>query len=126
MNRGSMTPEEAAVAAIPYIYDRDTPRERIEEDLAIRRPWFARPETYVAQLQGILAWEAYSRLPQLKVPTLVIHGENDRLVPLGNGQQIAARIPGAKLVPLPNASHIFPTDQSTACHAAILEFLATV
>ena len=81
---------------------------------------------YVAQLQGILAWEAYSRLPQLKVPTLVIHGENDRLVPLGNGQQIAARIPGARLVMLPHASHIFPTDQSAACHFAILEFLATV
>ncbi len=126
MNRGAMTPEEAALAAIPYIYDRDTPRDRIEEDLAIRRPWFARPEVYVAQLQGILAWEAYSRLPQLKVPTLVIHGENDRLVPLGNGQQIAARIPGAKLVTLPHASHIFPTDQSAACHFAILEFLATV
>jgi 3-oxoadipate enol-lactonase len=126
MNRGSMTPEEAALAAIPYIYDRDTPRDRIDDDLAIRRPWFAPPEAYLAQLQGILAWEADSRLPQIKAPTLVIHGENDRLVRLGNGQRIASRIPGAKLVTLPHASHIFPTDQSAACHAAILEFLATV
>jgi 3-oxoadipate enol-lactonase len=126
MNRGSMTAEEAALASIPYIYDRDTPRRRIDDDLAIRRPWFARPEAYMAQLQGILAWEADSRLPQLKAPTLVIHGENDRLVRLANGELIASRIPGAKLVTLPNASHIFPTDQSAACHAAILEFLATV
>ncbi len=125
MNRGSMTPEQAALAAIPYIYDRDTPRDRIDEDLAIRGPWFPRPEGYAAQLQGILAWEAYSRLPELKVATLVIHGETDRLVRLENGQLIAARIPGAKLVKLPNASHIFPTDQSAACHAAILEFLAS-
>jgi pimeloyl-ACP methyl ester carboxylesterase len=56
----------------------------------------------------------------------VIHGENDRLVPLGNGEQIAARIPGAKLVTLPHASHIFSTDQSAACHFAIREFLAKV
>jgi len=124
MNRGSMTPEEAALASIPYIYDRDTPRDRIDEDLVIRRPWFARPEAYLAQLQGILAWESYGRLPELKVPTLVIHGETDRLVRLVNAQLIAARIPGAKLVTLPHASHIFPTDQSAACHAAILEFLA--
>jgi 3-oxoadipate enol-lactonase len=124
MNRGSMTLDQAALASIPFIYDRDTPRDRIEEDLAIRRAWFPRPEAYVAQLLGILAWEAYSRLPQLKVPTLVVHGETDRLVPLANGQLIAARIPGAKLVTLPHASHIFPTDQSAACHAAILEFLA--
>ena len=126
LNRGSMTPEEAALASIPYIYDHGTPRRRIDDDLEIRRPWFARPEAYMAQLQGILAWEAYSRLPQIKAPTLVIHGENDRLVHLENGELIASRIPGAKLVTLPNASHILPTDQSAACHAAILEFLATV
>jgi 3-oxoadipate enol-lactonase len=124
MNRGAMTPEQAAQAAIPYIYDPGTPRDRVEEDLDVRRPWFPRPEAYVAQLQGILAWEAYSRLPQLDVPTLVIHGETDRLVRLGNGQLIAGRIPGAKLVTLPNASHIFPTDQTRACNRAILEFLA--
>jgi 3-oxoadipate enol-lactonase len=124
MNRGAMTPEQAAQAAIPYIYDPGTPHDRVEEDLDVRRPWFPRPEAYVAQLQGILAWEAYSRLPQLDVPTLVIHGETDRLVRLGNGQLIAGRIPGAKLVTLPNASHIFPTDQTLASNRAILEFLA--
>jgi 3-oxoadipate enol-lactonase len=124
LNRGSMTPEQAAAATIPYIYDPLTPRDRIEEDLAVRQPWFPRPEGYVAQLQGILAWESYSRLPQLRATTLVIHGERDRLVPLGNGQLIAARIPGAKLVTLPHASHIFPTDQTVASNAAILEFLA--
>jgi len=124
MNRGSMAPEQAALAAIPFIYDPDTARDRIDDDLAVRRPWFPRPEGYVAQLQGILGWEAYGRLPQLKVATLVIHGETDRLVPLGNGELIAARIPGAKLVKLPHASHIFPTDQTAACNHALLEFLA--
>ena len=125
MNRGSMTPDQAALAAIPYIYDPGTSRDRIDEDLAIRRPWLPQPDAYNAQLQGILAWESYSRLPQLKMATLVIHGETDRLVPLGNGQLIAARIPGAKLVTLPHASHIFPTDQTAASRHAILEFLAS-
>ena len=114
------------MAAIPYIYDRGTPRDRIDQDLHVRRPWFARPEAYVAQLQGILAWEAHSRLPQISVPTLVIHGETDRLVPVGNGELIATRIPGATLVKLRHASHIFPTDQSVASNAAIMEFLARV
>jgi 3-oxoadipate enol-lactonase len=123
MARGSMTPEEAAEAAVPFIYDVGTPRANIDDDINVRRPWFARPEAYIAQLQGILAWEAYSRLPQITSPTLVIHGENDRLVPPGNGKLIAERIPGAKLVMLPNASHIFSTDQPEASHRAILEFL---
>ena len=124
MARGIMTPEQAAEAAIPFIYDPGTLRARIDEDLNVRRPWFPRAEAYIAQLQGILAWEGYSRLPQINVPTLVIHGENDRLVPVGNGKLIASRIPGAKLVLLPHASHIYPTDQTEASHRAILDFLA--
>jgi len=123
MARGVLSPEEAAEAAIPFVYDSSTPRARIDEDLNVRRPWFPRAEAYMAQLQGILAWEAYRRLPQIATPTLVIHGENDRLVPAGNGKLIAGRIPGAKLVMLAHASHIYPTDQTEASHGAILEFL---
>lgn len=123
MARGSMTPEQAAHAAIPFIYDPGTPRALIDEDLAIRRPWFPRPEAYNAQLQGIIAWESYSRLDKISAPTLVIHGESDRLVPAGNGKLIAERIPGAQLVMLAHASHIFTTDQAAAAQKAILEFL---
>ena len=121
--RSRMTPEQAAEAVLPFIYDSETPRERIEEDLAIRRPWLPRPESYIAQLLGILAWEAYSRLPAIGVPTLVIHGENDRLVPAGNGKLIADRIPRAKLVLIPHASHLFLTDQPQIADEAILNFL---
>ena len=123
MTRDKMTPEQAAEAPVPFIYDAATPRERIDEDIAIRQPWFPRPEAYAAQLQGILAWEAYSRLPGITAPTLVIHGQNDRLVPPGNGKLIADRIPGAKLVMIPHASHLFLTDQTEVAHRAILEFL---
>src|SRR5262249_47673761 len=60
--RGSMTGEEAARAAVPFIYDPGTPQNLIEEDIEKRRPWFPHPNAYNAQLQGIFAWEAYSRL----------------------------------------------------------------
>lgn len=118
-----MSPEEAARAMRPYIYDGATPLDRIEEDLAIRRKWFPRPEAYMAQLQGIFAWEAYTRLERIAAPTLVVHGQSDQLVPAGNGELIAARIPGAKLVMLPRASHIFTTDQPEASQHAIMDFL---
>lgn len=126
MSRGNMTREEAAEAAVPFIYDRGTPRSLIDEDIANRRPWFPSGEAYNAQLQGIIAWRCYDRLPQIKAPTLVIHGESDRLVPPGNGKLIAENIPGAKLVMLPNAGHIFPTDQGQVAHRAILDFLSSV
>jgi len=123
MARAKMTAEQAAEAAIPFIYDPGTPREKIDEDLNVRRPWFPRADAYSAQLQGILAWEAYSRLDQIAAPTLVIHGENDLLVPPGNGQLIAQRIPGAKLVLIPHAGHIFTTDKPDASHQAVSDFL---
>lgn len=124
MRRDKMSPEQAAEAAVPFIYDPTTPRERIDEDLALRRPWFPTPEGYAAQLQGILGWEANSRLGQIVAPTLVIHGESDRLVPPANAKLIAERIPGAKLIMIPHASHLFLTDQTEVAHRAILHFLA--
>lgn len=118
-----MPPEEAAIAIQPYIYDSATPRERIEEDMAIRRKWYPRPEGYWGQLQAIFTWEAYSRIDRITAPTLVIHGENDQLVPPGNGRLIAEKIPGAKLVMLPHASHLFPTDQQEVSKQIVLDFL---
>jgi 3-oxoadipate enol-lactonase len=123
MVREKLSPEQAAEAIVPFIYDPATPPERVAEDLAIRRPWFPRADAYAAQLQGLLAWEAYSRLSRIGVPTLVIHGESDRLVPPGNAKLIAERIPSAKLVMIPHASHLFLTDQTEVAHHAILEFL---
>jgi pimeloyl-ACP methyl ester carboxylesterase len=122
--RGLMTAEEGIQAMVPYIYDESTPRDRIEEDLAIRRRTFPKPESYFAQISGIMAFEAYSRLPQLTASTLVIHGENDRLVPAANGALIAKRIPRAQFVLIKNASHIFITDQERQSHETILTFLA--
>jgi 3-oxoadipate enol-lactonase len=122
--RRDVTPEQAKETIIPFIYDSATPRERIDEDMAIRMKWYPTPQGYMGQLQGIFGWEAYSRIAQITAPTLVIHGETDRLVPPANARLIAERIPGAQLVLLPHASHIFETDQPTTAHYAILEFLA--
>jgi pimeloyl-ACP methyl ester carboxylesterase len=122
--RHDVTPEESKEAIIPFIYDVATPFERIDEDMAIRMKWYPTAQGYMGQLQGIFGWEAYSRIAQITVPTLVIHGETDRLVPAANARFIAERIPGAKLVLIPNASHIFETDQPAVAHQAILEFLA--
>jgi pimeloyl-ACP methyl ester carboxylesterase len=125
MARATMSAEEAIWAMVPYIYDEETPRERIEEDLEIRRRTLATPEGYMAQVMAIMAWQSYERLSNITVPTLVIHGETDKLVPPGNGKLIADRIPGARLELLPKASHIFFTDQQEAANRAILSFLGS-
>jgi pimeloyl-ACP methyl ester carboxylesterase len=121
-----MTWAQAREAALPFIFDAATPQEKIDEDVRVRQQCLPTPEGYMAQLQGILAWEGYSRLDQITAPTLVIHGASDELIPPGNARLIADRIPGAKLVMLPHASHLFLTDQTEAAHKQILDFLSSV
>src|SRR2546423_2019565 len=121
--RATMEAEEAIRAMVPHIYDRHTPRERIEEDLAMRRRTLPTAEGYMAQVRAVMMWSSEDRLLQIKAPTLVIHGETDELVPAANGGLIAERIAGAELLLLPLASHIYFTDQPEASMEATLALL---
>jgi 3-oxoadipate enol-lactonase len=125
MNRGNLSMEEAMEATVPIIYDAHTPRERIDEDMAIRRKNYPTAAGYTNQLMGILAWQSWDRLAAIAAPTLVIHGASDRLVPPGNGELIAGKIPGAKWVLIPDASHIYPTDHPERANAEVMDFLAS-
>src|ERR687898_469205 len=48
------------------------------------------------------------RLPEIDVPTLVVHGRRDQFFPVGNGEAIARQIPGARLVVLEEAATAIP------------------
>jgi pimeloyl-ACP methyl ester carboxylesterase len=50
-------------------------------------------------------------LPTVRVPTLVLHARGDIRVPFSCAQEIAAGIPGAKLVPMETRNHIFLADE---------------
>jgi 3-oxoadipate enol-lactonase len=123
MQRGEMTPQEAAEASIPYNYAPATRRERIEEDWAVRFPLAATNEGYLAQVVGSSQWDGYDRIQGITAPTLVLHGELDALVPPENGRIIAGRIPGAELVMIPNANHVLMTDQPEHVSKVLVEWL---
>jgi pimeloyl-ACP methyl ester carboxylesterase len=48
------------------------------------------------------------RLPEIEVPTLVVHGRRDPFFPVGNGEAIAREIPGARLLVLEDAATSIP------------------
>lgn len=64
-------------------------------------------------------------LPQVTVPTLVMHARDDAVIPFQNGEYLAAKIPGARFVPLDSANHILLEDEPAWPQflAAIREFL---
>ncbi|HMG35367.1 MAG TPA: alpha/beta fold hydrolase [Blastocatellia bacterium] len=122
--RATMAPAEGVRAMVPYIYDARTPRERVEEDLEIRLRTFPAAQSYLAQLRAIQSWSSHNRLSSIGIPTLVIHGESDRLIPPENGRILARAIPGAKLSILESASHIFPTDQPAMTLELVTSFFS--
>jgi pimeloyl-ACP methyl ester carboxylesterase len=65
-------------------------------------------------------------LQSLRVPSLVIHGDSDPLVPLACGQATAAAIPEAKLKVYVGMGHTFPSELYPAISEDILELVASV
>ncbi len=66
----------------------------------------------------------YEDLPRIKVPTLMVVGEEDVITPKNKAKRIAEKIPGAKLVLIPQAGHLCTVEEPAAVTAAIEEFLS--
>jgi pimeloyl-ACP methyl ester carboxylesterase len=110
-------------ALIPLLYAPTTPMQLIEEDLRIRAECHWCYRGFWGQFGGLLLWNSYLRLPRVKAPTLVVHGDLDRLVPPANGRVVAQRIPGARFELISKAGHMLVTDQLEACVGLMLSFL---
>ncbi len=67
------------------------------------------PEGGARQMLAVVAsGSRKASLPQIKAPTLVIHGADDPLVPLAAGEDTARSIPGARLVVIEKMGHALP------------------
>ena len=75
------------------------------------------------QRGAIEKWSSYDRLPTLKVPTLVLCGEYDGMVPPENSRQIAERIPGARLALIPQCGHLPMLEKPEAVAGLVFEHL---
>ena len=61
----------------------------------------------MAQAQAIVAHDTQARLSELEMPTLVIHGTEDQMLPVSNGHLIASLIPGSRLEIIDGVGHLF-------------------
>jgi pimeloyl-ACP methyl ester carboxylesterase len=114
---GAMAPEEAEWAAVPYNYGEATRRrhgQRIADDIARRVCHTTDALAYVHQVAAAAAHNTVGRLGAIAAPTLVVHGEDDVVIPPSNGRLLAQAIPGARLQLWPGAGHLFATDEPAA------------
>jgi pimeloyl-ACP methyl ester carboxylesterase/DNA-binding winged helix-turn-helix (wHTH) protein len=71
----------------------------------------ASPENAARIMEACDEINVRNLLPQVSVPTLVLHCDRDRVVPPEEGRIIAAEIPGARFVPLPSSNHLLLAEE---------------
>lgn len=84
-----------------------------------------------AGVEGITwALEAMARRPDrsallraLKIPTLVFHGAEDKIIPVERARQLAETVAGAKYVEVPDVGHATPLESPRELAAALLSLL---
>lgn len=109
----------------PMLYSertRDNP-ERLSEEVTLRAADATPIATAPAQFAAIARHDTRSRLGRLSLPALVVHGEDDGLVPARAGRELAALIPDARLELLPACGHVLTTDCEHEAAEAIVGFL---
>jgi len=78
-------------------------------EIALRRP--VSIQVIMKQIQAILEHDTQARLAQIAMPTLVMHGTLDQILPVHNGRMIAGLIPGARLEIFDGVGHLFFWEQ---------------
>ena len=91
-------------------------KELADSDLARFGRWVesagrVSPRVLAQQLAAVTVWDATSRLGGIRVPTLALTGDADRLVPIENSRRLVEAIPGARLAVLPGVGHCFPLEK---------------
>ena len=98
--------------------------EDLERMIAYAKAKPIRRRPFQRQMGAIMTWwGARLRLGQLRMPTLIVHGDADPLVPYENGRNLAANIPDAKFLTYPNVGHLLPIEASERFNQDVREFL---
>jgi pimeloyl-ACP methyl ester carboxylesterase len=97
--------------------------EHVAEDLRVGSASPQRPHAGRRQREAVRDFDAYDRLPRIGVPTLVVHGADDLMIDPENARTLASRIPGAELVLLEGAGHVYHSEQPDRADEVVLDFI---
>ncbi len=90
----------------------------------IRKEFIATPaEGYIGSMEAIRKLDYLERLPEIRIPTLILVGEDDPGAPVEVAKTMHDRIPKSNLVVLPGARHLSNVEQPEAFNSALVRFL---
>jgi pimeloyl-ACP methyl ester carboxylesterase len=107
---------------LTWAYSTESPPELL--DLA-REAWVENDPLVVhGDFAACDAFDVMQRLEEIRCPTLVICGEDDRLTPVKYAHYLRDHIPGATLAIIPHAGHMVMMEQPDQVNRAVEEFLS--
>jgi 3-oxoadipate enol-lactonase len=122
-----LPPEEFARTTWPLSWREGWPAEHpdeYEELFRVRLEFPTPPECWAEQFEACAAFlNEGAPVEQIASPTLVVHGDRDRVVDYRNGGQLAERIPNARLETFAAHGHLVPLEAPERFNAIVLDFL---
>ena len=101
---------------------------RLREQPELVHAFDLRPPTHlkawVFRLAGTAGWSSLPWLHRLRIQTLVVHGDDDPIVPLANARLLACLIPHARLEVVNGGGHLLLLDSASEVLPVITDFLA--
>jgi pimeloyl-ACP methyl ester carboxylesterase len=120
-------PAEFARNTMPFSFAPGWTAEHPDEFEQLLRDRLEFPTPMDAWRAQYHACEAFveraTPVEEIAAPTLVVHGDADRIVPYENGVELARRIPGTELVTFLGAGHLLFIEQHDRFNETVLEFL---
>ena len=123
MSEAGQFADVAAVLTLRYLHrnrHNDETLKGIVRDMAAENG----TETFVRHLRAIMSRpDSRPLLAAIRCPTLVLVGDGDELLPPALAKEIAAGIPGARLVIVPDCGHLCTLEKPEPVNAALAEWL---
>jgi 3-oxoadipate enol-lactonase len=93
-------------------------------EFAERNPWPQEPDAFARQAAAVVRHDTRGQLGQIDVPCLILVGERDIVNPLASSAELAAGLPDARSIIVPDVGHLPHIEDPTRFRQAIEDFLA--
>ncbi|MFW9819366.1 MAG: alpha/beta fold hydrolase [Candidatus Thorarchaeota archaeon] len=106
----------------PENYKKNNPRiiEKVIENYMNNTPSL---KGFQGQSAYVDTFDTFDKLPEIKIPTLILHGTEDQILPVENAKILAGRIPSAELILFENTGHGMNIQENKLWTQKVLDFL---
>ena len=126
LNVSGLTPQEVIRQGLSVAFNKqflESHLDLVEKMVLLRMEKPTPRYAWERQFAAARSFDIESKLTKIEVPTLILTGLDDHVLPSQNSFLLAERIPGAKLVTIPDAGHLFFIEKFEEYNRLVLNFL---